>query len=61
MPTEVFAQQMRMVSRNYRVVTLDEMFQHLEDGKPETVLAVTFDRFARTTELQSVFFRSKEM
>ena len=42
-PTKVFEAQMRFVSRNYKVVSLDQMMDHLEAGEPETVVAVTFD------------------
>lgn len=41
--TEVFEQQMRLVARHHKVVSLDELLNHLERGTAEPVIAITFD------------------
>jgi peptidoglycan/xylan/chitin deacetylase (PgdA/CDA1 family) len=41
--TQLFEQQMRFLARHYKVVTLDRLLQCLEHGRPETVVAITFD------------------
>ena len=43
MSTELFEQEMRFVARHYRVVSLGELRDRLENGTPEVVLAITFD------------------
>lgn len=41
--TRLFEQQMRFISRYYKVVSLSELQRHLASGSPELVLAITFD------------------
>jgi peptidoglycan/xylan/chitin deacetylase (PgdA/CDA1 family) len=41
--TGLFEAEMRYVSRNYRVVSMTEMLQRLEERSTEPVLAITFD------------------
>jgi peptidoglycan/xylan/chitin deacetylase (PgdA/CDA1 family) len=43
MPTSVFEQQVRFLSRNYRVVSMADLRRHLESGSPGVVVAITFD------------------
>jgi len=43
MPLEVFERQMRHLARNYKVVSLAGLVEHLSSGPPEPVVAVTFD------------------
>jgi peptidoglycan/xylan/chitin deacetylase (PgdA/CDA1 family)/CelD/BcsL family acetyltransferase involved in cellulose biosynthesis len=43
MPVDVFERQMRYVARRYKVVSLGRLIEHLESGRPETVVAITFD------------------
>jgi peptidoglycan/xylan/chitin deacetylase (PgdA/CDA1 family) len=42
-PVAVFERQMRHIARYHRVVTLTQLVDHLASGRPEPVLAVTFD------------------
>lgn len=43
-PVEIFEQEMRIVAKNYRVVSLDEAVRRLtEGGPPEPVVVITFD------------------
>jgi peptidoglycan/xylan/chitin deacetylase (PgdA/CDA1 family) len=41
--TELFEQEMRYVSRNYKVVSLSELMNHLDGGVAEPQVAITFD------------------
>lgn len=41
--TDLFEQEMRFVARHYKVVSLSEALNRLEDGSPGNVLTVTFD------------------
>lgn len=41
--TELFEQEMRFVSRHYKVVPLSELLTHLQEGSPGIVVAITFD------------------
>jgi len=41
--TRLFEQEMRHLARHYKVVPMPELIRHLEDGPPETVVAITFD------------------
>jgi peptidoglycan/xylan/chitin deacetylase (PgdA/CDA1 family)/CelD/BcsL family acetyltransferase involved in cellulose biosynthesis len=41
--TELFDQEMRYVSRHYKVVGMSELLDRLEGGSPEPVVAITFD------------------
>jgi len=41
--TEVFDRHMRYVARHYHVVSLSGLLDHLEQGAPGTVVAITFD------------------
>jgi peptidoglycan/xylan/chitin deacetylase (PgdA/CDA1 family)/CelD/BcsL family acetyltransferase involved in cellulose biosynthesis len=42
--TELFDQQMRYISRHYRVVSMTDLMRHLEEGdSAEPVIAITFD------------------
>ena len=43
MSTALFEQQMRYVSRHYRVVSLADLVDHLNGGPVENVVAITFD------------------
>jgi CelD/BcsL family acetyltransferase involved in cellulose biosynthesis/peptidoglycan/xylan/chitin deacetylase (PgdA/CDA1 family) len=42
-PLSVFESQIRFVAKHYKVVTLQELIEHLHDGTPETCVTVTFD------------------
>ena len=41
--TALFEQEMKHLARHYRVVSLGGILEHLEDGSPEPLLAITFD------------------
>ena len=41
--TQAFDRLMRVVARNYKVVSLSEMLNRLENGTPEQLMAITFD------------------
>ena len=41
--TALFEQQMRFVAQHYKVVSLAKLLDHLENGTPQSVLAITFD------------------
>jgi peptidoglycan/xylan/chitin deacetylase (PgdA/CDA1 family)/CelD/BcsL family acetyltransferase involved in cellulose biosynthesis len=43
MRTELFEQEMRFVAEHYEVVSLAELLDHLEEGRPETLISITFD------------------
>jgi peptidoglycan/xylan/chitin deacetylase (PgdA/CDA1 family)/CelD/BcsL family acetyltransferase involved in cellulose biosynthesis len=41
--TTLFEQQMSFLARHYKVVGMAELLDHLQNGSPEPVLAITFD------------------
>ena len=34
---------MRFVAQHYKVVSLASLLEHLEEGRPETLISITFD------------------
>jgi peptidoglycan/xylan/chitin deacetylase (PgdA/CDA1 family) len=43
MSTGLFEREMEFLARHYKVISLDQLVDHLDGSNPETLLAITFD------------------